>query len=71
VSALYYSHKFKKILDDNYTHKSDHNHSPTFVTKHLMEAEDRYITLKKRQAKLAVMAVLVSFLFHILDIVLY
>lgn len=47
------------------------NRSPTFVTKHLIEAEDRYISLKKRQANLAVLAIVVSFVFHVIDIIFY
>lgn len=71
VLTCYYGRKFKHIL----THQSQSHHtageSPTFVTKHLLEQEDRYVLLKKLQANLAMIALIVSLCLHIVDIVLY
>jgi hypothetical protein len=71
VLTCYYGKQFKNILTQQ--SKSHHTlgESPTFVTKHLLEQEDRYVTLKKLQANLAIIVQIVSFCLHIVDIVLY
>lgn len=72
VLTLFFSHKFKAMLTKaSNIGVSAIEQNPTFVTKHLLEAEDRYIVLKKRQANLALLALLVSFFLHLLNIILY
>lgn len=72
ILTIYFSRKFKKLLNlQSSDHRTDYNPSPTVLTKHLIEQEDKYITLKKLQANLTIFALLVNFTLHLLEMILY
>jgi uncharacterized membrane protein YcgQ (UPF0703/DUF1980 family) len=68
--TFHYIRKFKKLLRASSVRRTE-GITNTVMTKHLLEQEDRYIILKKKQSNYVFAALVLNFLLHVIEIVMF
>lgn len=69
IVTFYYVKKFKSLLNNQSSKYGDVDR--TFMTKHLIEQEDRYVVLKQQQASLVQGAQVINFIMHLVELLLF